>query len=349
MENELGKDSEERYRFLTEKMNDLIWTMDLKLNTTYVSPSIEKMLGFTPEERKAQKPKDQLTPASYKLAKKILAEEFIKEKIGRADPNRTRVIEIEYYHRDGSVRVLENLICGLRNPNGKLIGIHGVSRDITERKNAEKKLRKSLEEKEVLLKEINHRVKNNLNMINSLIVLQEGKVETKKQALDAFSEIRNRILSIATVHEKLYQSDVFTTIDMKDYIKRIIDTLIPFYQEKTKIDCDLNIDDISLDIDKAIPCGLILNELISNVMKHAFPSGEDAKMVVSMQRVKKGFCEIRVKDNGVGLKGNVEELKTHSMGFELITILSQQLEGKLSVRVNNGTEIKVLFPIGKNV
>jgi len=343
------KDSEERYRFLTEKMNDLIWTMDLKLRTTFVSPSIEKMLGFTPEERMTQEAKQQLTPASYKLAKKALAEELKNELSGKADPNRTRVVELEYFHKDGSIRVLENLICGLRNEKGKLIGLHGVSRDITERKNAERKLRKSLEEKEILLKEINHRVKNNLNMINSLINMQAGKIKTKKQAVDALQEVRNRIRSIAAVHEKLYQSDVFTTIEMKDYITNLAETLLQFHKDSKKIDCYLRIDDIRMDINKAIPCGLILNELISNVVKHAFPNSEEGKIVVSMQQVKRGACEIRVKDNGIGLKGNIENLKTDSMGFELVTILTDQLEGKLSVNTKDGTEFKVLFPIKNNI
>lgn len=342
------KDSEERYRFLTEKMNDLIWTIDLKMRTTYVSPSVKKMLGFTPEERMTQKPKDQMTPPSYKRARKALTEELLMEAGGRADPNRTRILELEYYHKDGSVRMLENLICGLRNEKGKLTGFHGVSRDITERINAENKLRKSLEEKEILLKEVNHRVKNNLNMVNSLINLQIGKIKTKQQAVNAFREIQNRIHSIAMVHEKLYQSDVFSTIGMRDYSNNLAKTLLQIYQKDTKIDCDVNIDDIHIDINKAIACGLILNELISNALRHAFSGSQEDKLIVSLSKKKRSHYEIMVKDNGSGLEGNIEEIQKDTLGLQLINLLTEQLQGKLTVNVQNGTEFKIVFPLEKD-
>jgi two-component sensor histidine kinase len=153
------------------------------------------------------------------------------------------------------------------------------------------------------------------------------------------SEERYRFLT-----EKM--NDMIWTLDLK---LKTTNSLLQFYLDSSRIDCDLNIDDIRIDINKAIPCSLILNELISNALKHAFPSGESAKIVVSMQMVKKGLCEIRIKDNGIGLKGNIEELKAHSMGLELVTLLTDQLNGKLSVKVNKGTEFKILFPIGKNV
>jgi len=142
------RESEKKYRFLAERMTDIVWIQDMNLRTTYVSPSIEKTLGFTPEERVVQRVEEQLTPASMAVAADILAKELLLEQEGKADPNRTLTIDLEYYHKDGSTRWLENILSGIRNENGVLIGIHGVSRDITRRREAEE----ALKESEALLK-----------------------------------------------------------------------------------------------------------------------------------------------------------------------------------------------------
>jgi len=131
------RESEAKYRLLAEKMTDVVWIMDLNLRTIYVSPSIEKMLGFTPEERMLQDVKGQLTPASLALSYDVLSRELLLEQNTQADPERTITMEVEYYHKDGSTRWAENIICGLRDNNGVLIELHGVSRDITQRKKME--------------------------------------------------------------------------------------------------------------------------------------------------------------------------------------------------------------------
>lgn len=138
------RESEKKYRFLTDQMNDIIWTLDMTLKTTYVSPSIEKVLGYTPEERKKQAITEQLTPDSLTHTSKILSEELQKEANGGFAPERYTSIEVEYYHKDGSTRWCENLISGIRDDAGVLIGFHGVTRDITERKKAEEKLLESI-------------------------------------------------------------------------------------------------------------------------------------------------------------------------------------------------------------
>ena len=138
------RESEKKYRFLAEQMNDIIWTLDMNLRTTYVSPSIEKVLGFTPEERKKQTVMEQLTPDSLERVFKLLSEEIMKEEIGEDEPERYVSVEVEYYHMDGSTRWCENIISGIRDENGEAIGLHGVSRDITERKKADEKLLESI-------------------------------------------------------------------------------------------------------------------------------------------------------------------------------------------------------------
>ncbi len=142
------RESEKKYRFLAEKMTDIVWIQDMNLRTTYVSPSIEAVLGFTPEERVAQRVEEQLAPASMAFIADLLAKELLLEQDGKADPNRTLTVELEYYHKDGSTRWLESILSGIRDDRGILIGLHGVSRDITRRRKAED----ALKESEALLK-----------------------------------------------------------------------------------------------------------------------------------------------------------------------------------------------------
>jgi len=137
------RESEKKYRFLAEKMTDIVWIGDMSLRSTYVSPSIEATLGFTPEERLAQSIEEQLTPASMAYAAELLARELLLEQEGKADPNRTLTVELEYCHKDGSTRWLENILNGIRDEKGVLIGIHGVSRDVTRRRKAEEALKES--------------------------------------------------------------------------------------------------------------------------------------------------------------------------------------------------------------
>ncbi len=136
-------ESEKKYRFIAEKMTDIVWIQDMNLRTVYISPSIEAMLGFSPEERVAQDVHEQLTPASMSIALDVMAKELALEQQGQADPERKIIIELEYYHKDGSTRWIENIISGIRDDQGVLTGLHGVSRDITKRKQAEDALRES--------------------------------------------------------------------------------------------------------------------------------------------------------------------------------------------------------------
>ena len=136
---------ETKFRSMVENMEDLIFTLDLDLQTTYVSPSVEKILGYSPEERMRQRPDEQLTPESFKLAVQKLALELEREKDPSTNPDRSVILELEFYHRDGSTRILETVFRGLRDRQGKMVGIHGLSRDISRRKRTEEALRESEE------------------------------------------------------------------------------------------------------------------------------------------------------------------------------------------------------------
>ena len=211
-------------------------------------------------------------------------------------------------------------------------------------KHETEKAKSSLKEKEVLLREIHHRVKNNLQVISSLLSLQSQYV-TDKDALRMFKETQNRVRSMALAHEKLYQSENLAEINCSDYIERLADGLYRSYGINPK-DIELNIDvkNISMDIDRAIPCGLVINELISNALKHAFPPQwrKKKKIKISLHKKETGELVLIVKDNGIGIPKELDFRKTESLGLRLVTALAEeQLGGRIKLNREEGTEFSI--------
>jgi len=237
----------------------------------------------------------------------------------------------------------------LYDEEGKLIGSIHVARDITERKKAEDRLKKSLKEKEVLLKEIHHRVKNNLQIIHSMLNLQLRYLKDE-QAIALFKESQNRVFSMALIHEKLYQSDSLTTIDLPDYIGKIIANLFQSYGVSERvIKPKIDVENLSLDVNSIIPCALIINELVSNSLKYAFPAasasseGGKGEIRIDLLRDLGGRFVLIVADNGVGLPESFEIHKSKSLGLQLVTVLVKQLNGTIEMGTGAGAEFKITF------
>jgi PAS domain S-box-containing protein len=208
---------------------------------------------------------------------------------------------------------------------------------------AEQLIKTSLKEKEVLLREIHHRVKNNLQVISSLLNLQAQYLKNK-QDLEMFNESKDRVRSMALIHEKLYQSQNLARIDFAGYIRDLIYRLFRSYEaDPGKIDLKMDIDDISLGVDMAVPCGLIVNELISNCLKHAFPDGKKGEIKVGLQSVNTNELELKVSDNGVGLPDSFDFRESESLGMHLVNILTDQLGGRIELDRTGGTEFKIKF------
>lgn len=216
--------------------------------------------------------------------------------------------------------------------------------DITERKHADISLRRSLEEKEVLLKEVYHRVKNNLQVVSSLLTLQSKYVKDKKYA-EMFLESQNRIKSMALVHEKLYQSGNLAKIDLDGYIVTLAEELSNFYGAvKGRVAVKVLPGGVHLSLATAIPCGLIINELLTNSLKYAFPGGKKGRIIISLLPAGRGEFELTVKDSGVGLPDAQQAGKTASLGLHLVTLLAErQLKGKLKIHRGRGAEFIVRF------
>ena len=203
-------------------------------------------------------------------------------------------------------------------------------------------IKKQKEEKEVLLKEIHHRVKNNLQVINSLIRLQCAYTDDKV-ALDLFDECQNRIISMALIHEKMYEAHNLSNINIEEYITELAQNLLRSYRLNQRIDLDIDVKVETLSLDTLIPLGLLLNELISNSLKHAFKTRESGKITVQLERNAKGMFELVVGDNGVGLPADFNFSSAHTLGMELVVTLTSQLDGTISRLPKEGSYFKMVF------
>ncbi|MBN1948678.1 MAG: PAS domain S-box protein, partial [Candidatus Cloacimonetes bacterium] len=232
---------------------------------------------------------------------------------------------------------------GIRNAEGRMIGVQIISSDITDRKQAENKISSNLQEKEVMLQEIHHRVKNNLNIIVSLLHLQQSRITTQAQLETAFDDSINRIRSMALVHEKLYGSSELSVINFKEYIQEMVKDLLTAYNMEKTIQLDLQLTDVLLTINYAIPCGLILQELISNACKHAFCGLESALLTIILHKDSSDQIVLSVADNGKGLPADLDIHHTTSLGLQLVDILVRQMKGNLEIRCEQGTAFLITF------
>jgi PAS domain S-box-containing protein len=234
----------------------------------------------------------------------------------------------------------------LRNERGDMIGAVHVARDITQRKRAEEAMQASLREKEVLLKEIHHRVKNNLQVVSSLVSLQSDNL-TDAAMQEQFREVRHRIRAMALVHEKLYQSIDLARVDFGDYARELIGYLIRFHRTAVDVNWQIIADSVHLDIEKATPCGLILNELTTNALKHAFNGHPRGEITLELRCNGSGDMELKFSDNGIGLPAGLDWRNTRSLGLRLVQLLTYQLNGKIEVRGGPGTTFHLSFPIAQ--
>jgi PAS domain S-box-containing protein len=218
-----------------------------------------------------------------------------------------------------------------------------LARDITSRRKAEQKIKQSLQEKEILLKEIHHRVKNNLMVISSLLNLQSDYIKDKTDK-ELFRESQTRTRSMALIHERIYQSTDLHTIDFGNYVKTFASELYHTYDcHPNIIKLKIDMEPIPVDINTAIPCGLIIHEFLSNAIKHAFPKDKNGEILIEFYK-KDDKLILKVKDNGIGLPADIDLKKTDSLGLKLVNALVSQIDGELEINSDGGTEFKVIFP-----
>ena len=253
------------------------------------------------------------------------------------------VVEFRLKDTEGNWKWVSNVRTLVKDEDGEPEAIVGTVRDISTRKKQERKIRQSLEEKEMLLKEIHHRVKNNLAIISSLLELQKDGVSDDIKKM--LSSSQNRIKSIAKVHEKLYESTTLSDIPLDAYISELTQEIQKAYNSSEKdIKIDVNVSPVSININDAIPIGLILNELINNAFKHAFKDQQSGHLRISLSELNTGYL-LSVESDGNKMEENYDPSTSTSLGMTLIDVLVQRINGKLDIEQDKWTKFKIYFEL----
>ncbi|MCE5214816.1 MAG: PAS domain S-box protein [Methanobacterium sp.] len=288
-------------------------------------------------------------PIEYYIKEYVHPEDiqFISEGMKNSLNIRQPTFGTQFEHRiirkDGKTRCVAIHIQVNPATDSKKAYIYGTVQDITDLKMAEEKLKESLSEKEMLLKEIHHRVKNNLMIISSLLNLQSGYLKDE-ESKGLFQESENRARSMALIHERLYQSTDLKNIDFGEYIETLVNELFLNYTDGSgRINLKINKEEIGMDINTAIPLSLIVNELVTNSLKHAFPEDRTGDIEIDFHS-KDDKYELIVKDNGVGLPEDLDYTRTDSLGMQLVTSLTAQIDGEIEMERTEGTTFKIILP-----
>jgi PAS domain S-box-containing protein len=247
--------------------------------------------------------------------------------------------------KDGSTFQIADSGAPVQEEERGVTGVVMVFRDVTREYEMQERIRSDLKEKETLLREVHHRVKNNLQIVSSLLALQLNQFEDRR-VQHILNDSKRRIQSMALVHNQLYSQGNFSKIEFDQYIETLADDLLEMAQMERLVTVTRNIEALALTIDTAIPCGLILNELITNSLQHAFPDGRKGNIRISFSRCETGSkCEIIYEDDGVGIPTDVDFSASGSLGMLLIESLTDQLKGELNIENNDGINVRIRFPL----
>ena len=327
--------SEQRYRRIVETPNLLILLIDTAGNFIYVSPQIESWLGYTPQDFYDN-------PRHYMHIVHSDDRPQATQMLTSHEPQES--IEYRWLDQHGQYRWGSASSFPVYDSDGdaeinrrSLIQI--VVQDVDDRKRAEDQIKASLAEKEVLLKEIHHRVKNNLQVISSLLDLQSRSLP--KDMSNVFEDSQHRITSMALIHEELYKSSDLASIDFAAYAHNLTNHLMRTYSP-VGITIDVDVSAQPLTLDKAIPMGLVVNELVSNALKYAFPDRRPGTITISLTSHSENAFVLEVRDDGVGLKEDIDPKKLTSLGIKLVYTLAMQLQGRVEVTRENGTAFSII-------
>jgi PAS domain S-box-containing protein len=316
--------------------DDAIISVDHEERILLFNQSAERIFGYKPQELVGQALDVLLPSHPVTLHRKHMEDAPTFTECQR--PERIRILA---RRKDGTEFTAEASISTVGVNGGSMFTV--ILRDVTQRLLADEKLQQSLREKEALLKEIHHRVKNNLQVVSSLLGLQlrDAPEESTRKM---FQESQNRIRSMALLHEILYQSNTYSRVNLADYIRQIASHLFSSYGVGgDRVRLLTNLETISLNVDAAVPCGLIISELVSNSLKYAFPESRRGEVKIDLHARQKGMAQLVVADNGIGLRSDVDWATARSLGWRLVRSLAEQLGAEVEVKSSAGTEVQLTF------
>ena len=333
--------SEEKFRKLFNNANDAIFLHQLTDDGVSgkfveVNSVASKILGYTHEELLNMSPRD-IEDMESEYGTNKMGELVGKDKI---------TFETILISRDCR-KIPVEINSHIFTLNHDKLSL-SIARDITERKKMEEEIQVSLKEKEMLLREIHHRVKNNLMIISSLLNLQSRYIKDK-DVLNVFKDSQNRARSMALIHDRLYQSSHLKSINIGDYILNLASDLFRIYSiDPDQVELNFHLEDVMMDINTMIPLGLIVNELLSNCLKHAFPNDRSGKIDIDFHGENDGY-QLTVADDGVGFPENLDYRNTPSLGLRLVNILADQIDGEIELKQDKGTQFTIEFKEKKYV
>ena len=331
-----SEEAEKRFRSLNSFSPVGIFEAHVTGKCIYTNPRWTTITGLTYEEN--------IGEGWLQAFHQNCRETFSKEWKSKAATPEGFFREVQLANKSETSQWARSRITALRTNDGKITGYVGVLEDITENKISEDLIRASLNEKETLLREIHHRVKNNLQVISSLLNMQASSI-SDQATLEIFKESQNRIRSMALIHEKLYSSRDLAEIKFDDYLKNLTNYLLRTYRINVHaIELSINVEsDIFLTVDTAIPCGLIINELLTNSLKYAFSDDRKGKIHISLCRDANKKYSLKVRDNGVGIPDHIKLSNSETLGLQIVATLTRQLDGEVELDRSNGTSFTIGF------
>jgi PAS domain S-box-containing protein len=319
------KKSEEKYKIIFENAPLGIMTADVKGNIIEINPTLLQMLGSSSVEETKK-----INVMEFKPLVDAGSVKAFKQCIETGNPIITETIYTSIWGKTLNARLYTK---PLKNTKGEVTSFQVIIEDVTEEKQSENQLKSALVEKEILLREVHHRVKNNMQIIISLINMQMQDIEDHVM-IKKYKDLQQRVMAMSIIHEDLYMSEDLSKINFRKYLKKLSNNLLHSYSQESGIEMKFNLADIFLSIDTAIPLGLIVNELLSNSLKHAFPDEW-----VKKNKNKKYL--LKVSDNGIGMPEDYKSQKENSLGLMLVDILVKQLKGSLSTNKKSGLKYEI--------
>ncbi len=324
------KQSEEKYRSLIENSPEIILMADINEKIQFINFASGK---YSREEIIGQSLYQFVDAKHHDMMRKAHRNVF--------NGTRSESYETEGTSADGTKSWFLTHV-GPNYLDDKVVGLVLFIRNITDRKKSEEHIRQSLNEKEVLLKEVHHRVKNNLQIISSILNLQSSTI-SDKQTLDLLKNSQDRIRSMSLIHELLYQTKDFSTINFSEYIRSIATNLFQSYTQNKFIELAMDVETVFLDLDQAIPCGLIINELITNSLKYGFKNTETGLVKIALKEESPNVVILQIGDNGIGFPANVDFRDTESLGMQLVISLIEQIDGDIQLDNSHGAKYEIRF------